>query len=470
MGLLSRANCSHHRSTVTGGTASRSQCGILSNHFYGAVREAGSNQSPEKFYQNNADKKPKLHVGIAQCAIPSKRFLTRVERETDYMKVLPLCINYINEMETTEFASYVVEKNVNQCYTSYLRYLHNSIDSLVDSMYTEENRTAIRKGLVDDLFDKYTKVSDDEEIQALEKERKKLNSGEKTYFDLLKTFEIKLKTPPENQNQDILLFIHGINNSVHDALLRASQIACDIGFAGRLAIFSWPSLGNFTKYGKDSIHQVDYGTPELSKFLSMLCESTRKIHIIAHSKGALLFLRTSPDTLSKNCKGKIGQVILAHGDVSIEYFQQVYDMQPLQGFRDVVDHITIYYHPEDSALWLACCVPCISTKNMVKIGRQNDEKLDNDDKLDNINIGISNTKNTGGWFNLKHAVFLENPLILEDMSEIIHRETKAQERKHIQLRTLCNCGQVSTKRNSLQSTTDQPHCPNCHQRSEYVLN
>ena len=190
---------------------------------YGAVREKGSNQSPKNFYKRNADRKPTLHVGIAQCAISSKWFLSRVARDTkgDYMKLLPMRINYINEMDTPEFTQYIVGNDVNQCYRSYLRYLRNSIDSLVHSMYTEENRTAIHKALVNDLFDKHTKCSDNEEAQAIEKERLKLNSGEKPYFDL-KMFKDKLEMPPKTQNQDILLYIHGIDNTVEDALLRVS--------------------------------------------------------------------------------------------------------------------------------------------------------------------------------------------------------------------------------------------------------
>ena len=406
-------------------------------------------------------------MGIAQCAVPSKRFLSRVARDTkgDYMKVLPMRINYINEMDTPEFTRYVVENDVNQCYRSYLRYLRNSIDSLVDSMYTEENRTAIRKTLVNDLFNKYTRCSDNEEARALENERQKLNSGEKTYFDLLKMFEIKLQTPPKNQNRDILLYIHGIDNTVEDALLSASRIACDIGFAGRLVIFSWPSLGNFWHYIKDSIHQLDPAIAEFYKFLSMLCEGVRKIHIIAHSKGALLFSKTSADTLSRICKDKIGQVILAHADVSIDYFQQIYD-NSMVGLKHVVDHITVYDHPSDRALWFSGHFPLIrSANNIDKIGRQANEKLHNDIKLDNINIGELCTK----LLSLNHRVFLEHPLILEDMSEIIHRGTKAHERRHIQLEILCDC-QVTAKNHPMLPITDQPCCPKCRQRSEYVLN
>lgn len=197
----------------------------------------------------------------------------------------------------------------------------------------------------------------------------------------------------------------------------------------------------------------------------MLCEGVRKIHIIAHSKGALLFSRTSADTLSKICKDKIGQVILAHADVSIDYFEQIYD-NTMVGLKHVVDHITVYYHPSDRALWFSGHFPLICGANDIdKIGRQANEKLGNDTKLDNINIGELCTK----WLSLNHRVFLEHPLILEDMSEIIHRGTKACERRHVQQQILCNCNQATTNNYPMLPITDQPYCPNCRQHSEYVL-
>ena len=131
-------------------------------------------------------------------------------------------------------------------------------------------------------------------------------------------------------------------------------------------------------------------------------------------------------TQSKICKDKIGQVILAHGDVSVEYFQQVYN-DSMIGLKHVVDHVTVYYHPSDRPLWFSSHLPLCSTNKIDTIGRQAREKLENDVKLDNINIGKSCTK----WLSLNHSVFLENPIILEDISEIIHIGKKAHKRPHV---------------------------------------
>ena len=175
------------------------------------------------------------------------------------------------------------------------------------------------------------------------------------------------------------------------------------------------------------------------------------------------FQKASPDTLSKHCKDKIGQVILAHADVSIDYFTKIYDNSML-GLKHLVDHITIYYHPSDNALWVSARFPLVRS-DTDKIGRQASNKLENDDKLDNINIGKLCKKR----LSLNHSVFIKHPLILEDMSEIIHRETTAHERQHVQLQLLCNCNQVTAKNNPMLPNTDQSRCPKCKRCSEYVL-
>lgn len=304
--------------------------------YYGTVRERGSNINAESFYKNDAEKHPNLHVGVAQCAIPSKRFISRTVNLPFLKEMMPSRINYINEMEVEEFSRCLAE-NVNQCYTSYLRYLRSSMDSISD--VSKEDSEAIQKAMVDNLLKKYAETNNKEEIESLKKYEKSLNAGSKEYIGILREFEKKLQNPPKSQNEDILLFIHGYNNTLADAILRASLIACDIGFAGRLAVFSWPSIG----YTQDSMHQIDLAMPKfLHCFLPMLCRSARKVHIIAHSKGAMLFTKLGMAGLPPECSGKVGQVILAHGDVPMNDFEQVYDIKNCEkGLKYIVDNISV---------------------------------------------------------------------------------------------------------------------------------
>ena len=81
-------------------------------------------------------------------------------------------------------------------------------------------------------------------------------------------------------------------------------------------MFSWAFLGGVLHYTEDSIHQLDLAMPEFfNSFLPMLCHNARKVHIIAHSKGAMLFTKLGLSGLPPDCVGKVGQVILGHGNV-----------------------------------------------------------------------------------------------------------------------------------------------------------
>ena len=63
---------------------------------------------------------------------------------------------------------------------------------------------------------------------------------------------------------------------------------------------------------------------------------------------------------------------------------------------------------------------------------------------------------------IKHNVYAENPLVLQDMSEIINGGLKAYQRKHINI--ACACRMVKAR-----NIENLPECPLCGVRFEYVL-
>ena len=58
---------------------------------YGTVRKRGNMSSVAKFYSNDADKHPNLHVGVAQCAIPYQNFCPK----ENYLDQQALSLNYL---------------------------------------------------------------------------------------------------------------------------------------------------------------------------------------------------------------------------------------------------------------------------------------------------------------------------------------------------------------------------------------
>ena len=445
---------------------------------YATVRKRGNMKRVANFYINDVDTRTNLHVGIAQCSIPSQKFLMKgaLPRENGFVsrlferkkkKRMPMRINYINEMEMDKFIESLTA-NINDCYVSYLQYLHGSIENMADVVCKEEDSIAIKKALVQDLSQKFYGASDPEQVRALQKNAETLSDDEKEYLEMLKQFETKLRAPPKNQNEDILLYIHGFNNSVEECLLRASQIACDTGFGGRLAVFSWPSLESPICYYQDK-DQIDVAVKKFLDFLVVLCQSARKVHIIAHSAANLLFTRSAlaASAILENFKGKIGQLICAHADVKVEFFLDVFKDSDtgVAGIESIVDNVTVYYHPRDKALWWAAN-SIFGTGD--RIGRQETKQLPNEMKLENVNIGEMAVSRenlfcfVGNIASMKHNVYAENPTVLEDMSEIINGGRKACARKHINVACACSLRKA-------HDITKKPNCHLCTAKYEYVL-
>lgn len=64
--------------------------------------------------------------------------------ESKKKRMMPMRINYINEMSKNEFEDFL-KKNVDTCYISYLRYLRSSINSMVDIVCSKEDSIAIKR-------------------------------------------------------------------------------------------------------------------------------------------------------------------------------------------------------------------------------------------------------------------------------------------------------------------------------------
>ena len=94
-------------------------------------------------------------------------------------------------------------------------------------------------------------------------------------------------------NRDVLLFVHGFNNSLNDARLRLTQIVADASFGGVPVVFSWPSRREFLAYGgdreiatasRDSLEQVIRGLAA--------APGVERVHVLAHSMGTWLAMES----------------------------------------------------------------------------------------------------------------------------------------------------------------------------------
>jgi esterase/lipase superfamily enzyme len=126
---------------------------------------------------------------------------------------------------------------------------------------------------------------------------------------------------------DILIFIHGYNNSQNDVKTRHDQLKGglqNLGFKGVVVSFDWPSGDNVLAYLRDrsvanqvAQQLVSDGIMLLSQFQSPDCQFN--VHLLGHSTGAYLIREAfdrADDTLLPNSSWMISQIALISGDVS----------------------------------------------------------------------------------------------------------------------------------------------------------
>ena len=57
--------------------------------------------------------------------------------------------------------------------------------------------------------------------------------------------------PPGSGMRDVLLYVHGFNQTFETAALDAARLSDGIGFRGETMVFSWPSKAKLFDYGYD---------------------------------------------------------------------------------------------------------------------------------------------------------------------------------------------------------------------------
>ncbi|MBX7105230.1 MAG: alpha/beta hydrolase [Gemmataceae bacterium] len=149
--------------------------------------------------------------------------------------------------------------------------------------------------------------------------------------------------------REIMVFIHGYNQTFAEAARRTAQLAYDLEFDGPALFFSWPSQGGLVQYPVDEAN-VEWATPDLRDFLRDLATKSgaRSIQLIAHSMGnraltgALRSLATEPShkpTLFR-------EAVFAAPDIDATVFQR--DLFP--AIRASARRFTLYASSNDNAL------------------------------------------------------------------------------------------------------------------------
>ena len=227
--------------------------------------------------------------------------------------------------------------------------------------------------------------------------------------------------------KEVFVYIHGVGNSFSDPMYRMAELWHFLGRPGVPAVYTWPAikgggpLRGYT-YARESSEFTVY---HLRQFLQAVasCPDVERIHILAHSRGTGVTLSVLRDLrllclddpeLGKQ-ELKLGNVILAAPDIDFKVAQQRF--RPDQVYM-ILDRLTVYLTPEDSALGIAEFL----FRSAARVGALTEEDLTPEQiaALKSDRLGVDaievKVKQKGAH---GHTYWIDNPAVLSDVILIL---------------------------------------------------
>ena len=146
-------------------------------------------------------------------------------------------------------------------------------------------------------------------------------------MDTEQSFEARLQSAMAEKpadERDIILYVHGYNNSFLDGVYRMAQIAHDFELPGVAVHFSWPSAANPLGYTYDR-DSVLFARDGLERMLRTVAGKTSgEIVLVGHSLGTMLVMETmrQMDIATPGwSERELGGVILISPDLDVDLFK-----------------------------------------------------------------------------------------------------------------------------------------------------
>ena len=235
-------------------------------------------------------------------------------------------------------------------------------------------------------------------------------------------------------SSEILLYIPRSSKSFTENLMQTSQLAVDLGFSGKVAVFDW-----CTEKCNTDVNQVaEEVKPQLLRFIEMLHLRSTKVHIVAVNDAALLVTKL----MSSKLEFSLGQVVLTRmaSTLSSRIFK---DLQTLatknDSFSFHADNVTIYHHPKScSKSFLPIRSFTVGSTGDVFSKKEIPEPPPFVTNVDIICLGRH--PNCSLMKNREYAV---DKIIIEDMSEIICFGKSVTDRSS-RIKIQCGCRELKS--------------------------
>lgn len=200
-------------------------------------------------------------------------------------------------------------------------------------------------------------------------------------------------------NRDVLIYVHGFNQTFETAALDAARLSDGIGFRGDTMVFAWPSKAKLFDYGYDR-ESAMWSRDALERILSRLVAHPKigRIHLVGHSVGTMLTMESLRQIYTRHGMAvaeKLGAVVFASPDIDMDVFSSSVERMP-----PVAPKITVITATNDRALALSGWIAGGTTR----VGAA--EKA----QLEKLGLRVIDAS-TQGWGIINHDLFLSNAQI-----------------------------------------------------------
>ncbi|MGR9224269.1 alpha/beta hydrolase [Rhizobium leguminosarum] len=207
-----------------------------------------------------------------------------------------------------------------------------------------------------------------------------------------------------NTKHQVIIFVHGFNNTYADAVFRFAQIVHDSGTDAAPILFTWPSRGRVFDYLYDK-ESANYSRRALEDLILQAVNSpdVSDVTILAHSMGGWLAAEALRGVAmrEKSIPTKVKNVVLASPDIDIDVFRRQFtEMGPKR------PHFVILTSTRDKALemssWLSGGVSRVGGSDLRPYAPL----------LDQLGVSVIDTSAIATNDPLGHNAFADSPEIV----------------------------------------------------------
>ena len=151
-----------------------------------------------------------------------------------------------------------------------------------------------------------------------------------------------------NASRDILLYVHGYNNSFDDAATSLAELQHGTRFKGISLFFSWPSRGRLLAYWTDE-REASRSTDDFVRYLHLVLQSRAgKVTVVAHSMGNRVvteaLARIAAERQAPHMGRPFHNIVLAAADIDPDTLSS-----RIPAILTIADRVTIYFSRADRA-------------------------------------------------------------------------------------------------------------------------